>query len=337
MPNPRKLLFPFSLIYHGVTAVRNKLYDAGVFSSESFDLPVIAVGNLNMGGTGKSPMIEYLLKILSEKNKVATLSRGYKRESKGFQLVQAEDTVDKAGDEPLQFKNKYPEAVVAVDANRREGISELLQFSPEVILLDDAFQHRKVEAGFYILLTAYHDLYVDDLILPAGNLRESAAGAIRANIIVVTKCPEDLTSAEMEKIRNKLKPKSGQSVYFTAIEYSEQIISSVEKLPLENIQSSEFVLVTGIANPKPLLDYLGSRNIDLKHYQFPDHHNFTDKEIDQLRNESRILTTEKDYMRLKDKLPLDKLYYLPIEVAFIGGSKADFDKEIENFINKKEV
>ncbi|PTX42104.1 lipid-A-disaccharide kinase [Christiangramia gaetbulicola] len=337
MPNPRKLLFPFSLIYHGVTKVRNKLYDADLLKSESYDFPVIAVGNLNMGGTGKSPMIEYLLKILSENNKVATLSRGYKRDSKGFQLVKAEDSVNKSGDEPLQFKNKYPEAIVAVDANRREGISELMQFSPDVILLDDAFQHRKVEAGFYILLTAYGDLYVDDLILPAGNLRESSAGAERANIIVVTKCPGNLGIAEMEKIRKRLKPNSEQSVFFSTIKYSEKIISSEKSIRIEDIRESEFALVTGIANPKPLLEFLNAKDIELKHFKFPDHHNFSEKEIEQLSKQSRILTTEKDYMRLKDKLPLNKLYYLPIEVEFLGGGKADFDNQIQNFINKKEV
>ncbi len=337
MPNPRKLLFPFSLIYHGVTEVRNKLYDTGFLKSESYDFPVIAVGNLNMGGTGKSPMIEYLLKILSKNNKVATLSRGYKRESKGFQLVKAEDKANKAGDEPLQFKNKYPEAIVAVDANRRQGIAELMQFSPDVILLDDAFQHRRVEAGFYILLTAYGDLYLDDLVLPAGNLRESSSGAGRANIIVVTKCPPNLEVAEMDRIKRKLKPCLGQSVFFSTIQYSGKIISSEKSIELENIKESEFVLVTGIANPKPLLEFLKSNNIQLEHYKFPDHHNFSEKEIDELSKESRILTTEKDYMRLKDKLPLNKLYYLPIEIEFLGEGKADFDNLVQNFINKKEV
>ena len=337
MPNPRKLLFPFSLIYHGVTAVRNKLYEADLLKSESYSLPVIAVGNLNMGGTGKSPMIEYLLRVLGKNNRVATLSRGYKRESEGFQLVEISDPVSKAGDEPLQFKNKYPETIVAVDADRREGIKELMKFSPEVILLDDAFQHRKVEAGFYILLTTYGDLYVDDLILPAGNLRESSSGAQRANIIVVTKCPQDLNLSDLKKIRKKLKPASKQSVFFSTIKYSEKIISSEERMNIDELRSSEFVLVTGIANPEPLLDFLRSKNIQLKHYKFPDHHNFSEKEIEQLQGESRILTTEKDYMRLKDRLSPGKLYYLPIEVEFLDGGKTNFEKEIQSFINKKEV
>ena len=337
MPKLRKLLFPFSLIYHGVTEVRNRLYNVGIFESKTYDIPIIAVGNLNMGGTGKSPMIEYLLKNLGKDKKVATLSRGYKRESKGFQLVESSDAVAKSGDEPLQFKNKFPETIVAVDANRREGITELLKYSPDVILLDDAFQHRKVKAGFYILLTAYGDLYADDLILPAGNLRESASGAKRADMIVVTKCPSTLDISEMGRIRKKLNPTSDQNLFFSTINYSENIISQGNSLKLAEINSSEFVLVTGIANPQPLLEFLNSKDIRLKHFRFPDHHNFSDKEIEDLQKETKILTTEKDYMRLRDRLPLEKLYYLPIEVDFLNNEGQIFNREIENYINKNEV
>ena len=339
MPNLRKLLYPFSLLYHGVTEVRNKLYDTGIFKSTQYNLPVIAVGNLNMGGTGKSPMIEYLIESLGENYKVASLSRGYKRESEGFQLVEISDSAKKSGDEPLQFKNKYPDAIVAVDANRREGIEELLKYSPDVILLDDAFQHRKVKAGLYILLTAYDDLYVDDLILPAGNLRESSTGAERAQIVIVTKCPADLETSEMNSIRKKINPSSDQSLFFSSIKYADHIISANEKMILKDLEASdsEFVLVTGIANPAPLIAFLASKNIELKHHKFPDHHNFTFKEIDQLKKASKILTTEKDYMRLKDKLPLEKLYYLPIEIEFLDNRKEEFDRKITKYVNKKEV
>jgi tetraacyldisaccharide 4'-kinase len=335
MPNPRKLLFPFSVLYHGVTEVRNRLYDAGILNSQTYHLPVIAVGNLNMGGTGKSPMIEYLLKFLGENLKVATLSRGYKRKSKGFHLVELSDSVAQAGDEPLQFKNKYPETFVAVNANRREGITELYQFSPDVILLDDAFQHRKVKAGLYILLTSYGDLYTDDLILPAGNLRESSTGARRADIIVVTKCPEDLKEAEMEEIRKKLKPSVKQEVYFTSIKYSEKIYSRSKALNLKDQKSANFELVTGIANPMPLVNYLKKKNISLTHHKFPDHHNFSEKEIRELQAMPGILTTEKDYMRLKDEFSADKLYYLPIEVEFLNGTSDKFRNKLLNFIHKK--
>ena len=337
MPNPRKLLFPFSLIYHGVTKVRNELYDAGIFRSAEYDLPVIVVGNLNMGGTGKSPMIEYLIRTLEKKYKVASLSRGYKRDSKGFQLVETSDSVSKSGDEPLQFKNKYPETIVAVDANRREGIEELMKYSPDLILLDDAFQHRKVNAGLNVLLTAFGDLYVDDLILPAGNLRESSAGAERAQIIVVTKCPGDLSASEMNRIKEKLKPASWQDVFFSSIRYADKIIAAENEVQLSDIPEKDFVLVTGIANPKPLLEFLNSKNINLEHYKFPDHHNFSEKEICQLKGTSKILTTEKDYMRLKDKLSLEKIYYLPIEVEFLNTGKKEFDSKIMEYLNKKEV
>ncbi|WP_026933660.1 tetraacyldisaccharide 4'-kinase [Christiangramia echinicola] len=337
MPNLRKLLFPFSLIYHGVTEVRNKLYDAGILNSTRYDIPIIAVGNLNMGGTGKSPMIEYLIEILGKDHVVASLSRGYKRESEGFQLVEISDSVAKSGDEPLQFKIKFPETIVAVDANRREGIEELKKYSPDLILLDDAFQHRKVQAGLYILLTAFGDLYTDDFVLPVGNLRESSKGAERAQIIIVTKCPDDLSSSEMSRIRKKLKPSLDQSVFFSSIKYAGKIISTKEELALNDIEASDFVLVTGIARPKPLIEFLGSKNIELEHFKFPDHHNFTEKEISKLKEASKILTTEKDYMRLKDKLPLEKLYYLPIEVEFLDHGKANFDKKIMSYVNEKEV
>ncbi|MDX1762091.1 MAG: tetraacyldisaccharide 4'-kinase [Christiangramia sp.] len=334
MPNPRKLLFPFSVVYHTVTGLRNKLYDLDILKSTSYDIPVIAVGNLNMGGTGKSPMIEYLLGNLRKNNKVATLSRGYKRESKGFQFVESSDPATKSGDEPLQFKNKFPEVLVAVDANRREGISEILQFSPDVILLDDAFQHRKVKAGIYILLTAYGDLYIDDFLLPAGNLRESSSGAERAEIIIVTKCPADLNETEMEEIRKRLKPNANQQVFFTSIKYSEKVLSEKEAMPLSQV-NSDFVLVTGIANPAPLIQHLKRKGIDLKHYKFPDHHSFSDNEINLLNKEKKILTTEKDFMRLKDKLPAEKIYYLPIEVHFLNNGEKRFQQKIEDFLNKK--
>ncbi|MCB7481105.1 tetraacyldisaccharide 4'-kinase [Christiangramia sediminis] len=336
MPNLRKLLYPFSVLYHTITGTRNILYDQNILQSRSYDLPVICVGNLNTGGTGKSPMIEYLLSILTEDYKTATLSRGYKRESKGFRLVELQDSAILTGDEPLQFKNKYPQSIVAVDANRREGIAKLLKYSPDVVLLDDAFQHRKVEAGFNILLTAYGDLYVNDLLLPGGNLRESASGAGRADVIVVTKCPEDLSETEMEKIEKQLKPLSHQKVFFTAISYSEKVFSEERSLEFGNIKTEDFMLVTGIANPEPLLKYIQEKGLDLKHLQFPDHHNFTEKELKKLQDLPRILTTEKDYMRLKGRISTDKLFYLPIQVNFLR-NREDFNSKIFSFIKKNEV
>lgn len=336
MPNLRKLLYPFSILYHSLTGARNILYDQNILRSKSYDRPVICVGNLNTGGTGKSPMIEYLLSILTEDYKTVTLSRGYKRESKGFRLVEIQDSAVLTGDEPLQFKNKYPQTIIAVDANRREGIAKLLQHSPDVILLDDAFQHRKVEAGFNILLTAYGDLYINDLLLPGGNLRESARGAGRADVIIVTKCPINLSETEMEKIEKQLKPLSHQRLFFTAINYSEKVFSEGKSLDLVEIKTGNFTLVTGIANPEPLLKYIGQRGLDLNHLQFTDHHNFTEKEINKLQDLPGILTTEKDYMRLKGRISADKLFYLPIQVKFLR-EQEDFNSEIFSFIKKNEV
>ena len=335
MPNPRKLLFPFSVLYHAVTGIRNKLYDRNFLKSVSYDFPVIAVGNLNMGGTGKSPMIEYLINILQAKYKVATLSRGYKRKSKGFRLVESSDIAITVGDEPLQFKNKFPKTIVAVDANRGEGIAELSSFSPDIILLDDAFQHRRVSAGFYILLTAFGDLYVDDMLLPAGNLRESSSGAERANMIVVSKCPSDMSIREMDKITARISPEKHQDVFFTTIRYSDQIFSEQGARSLEEFISRDFALVTGIANPGSLLGYLKEKGAKFLHFRFPDHHNFSKSEIDDLSKQPLILTTEKDFMRLKDRLPSENLNYLPIETEFLAGAEERFKEKLFSFIHKK--
>src|SRR6478752_5452103 len=191
----RKILFPFAVLYGFITSIRNFLYDNNLLKSYSFDLPIIAVGNLSVGGTGKTPQIEYLIRLLSPKYKVATLSRGYKRKSEGFVLADETSNAEILGDEPFQFFQKFKNIQVAVDANRKNGIEQLLSQSekPEVILLDDAYQHRKVKAGFYILLTTYDDLFCKDFILPMGNLRESRRGAKRADVVIVTKCPSTIT------------------------------------------------------------------------------------------------------------------------------------------------
>lgn len=334
MPKFRKLLYPFSVLYDAVTGTRNILYDKNILKSENYDFPVIGVGNLNTGGTGKSPMVEYLIGLLDRDYKVATLSRGYKRETKGFRLVKAQDKAALTGDEPLQFKNKFPGSIVAVDANRREGIEELLKFYPDVILLDDAFQHRKVEAGLYILLTAYGDLYVNDLLLPGGNLRESSKGAERAEIIVVTKCPKTISEVEMNKIRRSLNTLPGQKVYFSTIGYADELLSESKTIGIQELNSEKFTLVTGIANPQPLVDYLKKRDLKFEHKKFSDHHNFSDSEIAELQKLELIITTEKDYMRLKDHFEADRIFYLPIKTVFIEG-KSEFDKSIFDFVNKK--
>ncbi|MBE7640421.1 tetraacyldisaccharide 4'-kinase [Salegentibacter sp. BLCTC] len=327
----RKMLIPFALLYGFITWSRNLLYNAKILDSRSYDFPVICVGNLNAGGTGKSPMIEFLLKFLLPNYKVATLSRGYRRSTSGYKLLSGEEPATEVGDEPLQFKRKFNKAMIAVDANRQNGISNLRKQNAEIILLDDAFQHRKVKAGLNILLTAYSDLYVDDVMLPTGNLREPTVGAERAKIIVVTKCPRKLTHREMDTIRTKLRLHNYQQLYFSFIDYSEEINSEEASIELDDLKDKCFTLVTGIANPKPLVNYLKTKGFNFKHRVFKDHHNFTDKEITELTKEALILTTEKDYVRLYTYFKPRQLYYLPVKTAFLN-NEAEFKTEIIKFV-----
>ncbi len=330
----RKLLFPVALLYWIVTFIRNLLYDVGVFKSETFEIPIIAVGNLSVGGTGKSPQIEYLIRLLSENYKVATLSRGYKRSTTGFVLADYTANAKTLGDEPFQFYTKYPNTIVAVDEDRVEGIEILLDLNerPKLILLDDAFQHRKVKAGFYILLTAYDDLFCDDFILPFGNLREPSFGKKRADMIIVTKCPNDLSEIAQQKIREKLRV--SQSVYFTTIAYDAYIRNANEKFLVNEIIAEAKVVVAGIAKPNPFFDFLQAKS-DEKMI-FSDHHNFDTSDIkailDKAKN-NKIITTEKDYVRLKDELPIEQLFYVSIQSKFIAEGK-DFDKKIIEYVEQ---
>ncbi|MDN3672081.1 tetraacyldisaccharide 4'-kinase [Flavobacterium branchiarum] len=332
----RKILFPFAVLYGIITSIRNFLFDKGVLKSTSFDVPIIAVGNLSVGGTGKTPQIEYLIRLLSDKYQVATLSRGYKRQSEGFVLADANSNAVILGDEPFQFFKKFKNILVAVDANRTNGIQQLLSQSkkPEIILLDDAFQHRKVKAGFYILLTSYGDLYADDWMLPTGNLRESRSGAKRANIVIVTKCPADLGESEQENIRRKLKLEASQQLYFTYIDYDDSIYSQTEKIAVEDIINSQKLLLAGIAKPAPFFKFLKSDADEC--LTFPDHHHFTEADITTIAKkakEHKIITTEKDYVRLKDTNIAPQLYYLPIKSSFINYQN-NFDTTILNYVGK---
>ncbi len=331
----RKLLFPFVPVYYGVTWLRNKLYDAGLKKSISFDFPVICVGNLSVGGTGKTPMIEYLIELLKDDYNIATLSRGYKRKTKGFQLANSNASADSLGDEPFQFYSKYKDKIqVAVDADRVHGIEILqaLENSPEIILLDDAFQHRKVKAGFNILLTTYSNIYMSDCMLPAGDLREPINGAKRAQIIVVTKCPTDITEEKKNRIINDIRPDKHQTVFFSSIVYSNTLKSYNREINIEDLK--EFTLVTGIANAQPLVNYLKKSNLKFDHLNFKDHHDFSQQDIEQLKKKELIVTTEKDFMRLYEFDALkDKLFYLPIKIALDNSSK--FDSLITGFITTK--
>ena len=327
----RKLLFPISLIYGLIVYLRNRLYDLGIFASKSFSTKTICVGNLSVGGTGKTPMIELLVNNFADTYKIAILSRGYKRKSKGFLLSTASTSVEEIGDEPFQMKSKFPKVSVAVDANRRNGIAELEdEIKPDVILLDDAFQHRKVKPDLSILLTAYDNLYMEDWYLPTGNLRDAKGEAKRANLIVVTKCPSDISKLERDSIRVKINPKPHQKVLFSYLAYNKELKGS--EILLESLKGKMLTLVTGIANPTPLEKFLLSEGITFEHLKFNDHHFFTADEIEVLKEKECILTTEKDYVRLKDKIT--KLHYIEVKHEFLEDGMELLNTELQQFMIK---
>lgn len=275
-------------------------------------------------------MIEYLVQLLKDDYKVAVLSRGYKRKTSGYLEVETSNTARDVGDEPLQIKQNFPGITVAVCADRRKGI-ERLQKKSEVVLLDDAFQHRKVRASVNILLTAYDDLYIHDLVLPAGNLRESRKGVKRADIVVVTKCPEGVAYATLQEVQLALNIQPHQKLYFSRIGYDDNIYGVSEKQPLNYLLDKQFTLVTGIANPKPLVDFLKEKKFRFTHEKFPDHHSFSNAEIETLKKSEILLTTQKDFMRLKDRLQKYAFYYLPIKTIVLNRQEPFF----QNLILKK--
>ncbi|MDD7914587.1 tetraacyldisaccharide 4'-kinase [Polaribacter ponticola] len=332
----RFLLFPFAVLYDLITSIRNFFFSVGIFKETTFKIPIIVVGNLSVGGTGKTPQIEYLVRLLKDQFKTSVLSRGYKRKTKGFVLVDNIHTADDVGDEPLQYFKKFNNINVAVNENRVEGIDKLIQNnSPEVILLDDAFQHRKVKGSFYILLTKYNDIFTDDFLLPTGNLRESRAGANRADVIIVTKCPCNLKDSDKKIIERKLK-KYNKKIFFSTISYASKISGSKQIL-IEEVVDFEVLLITGIANPQPLTDFLKSKRIKFKHLKFSDHHNFSQKEINEIDDKFKImksdkkliLTTEKDYTRLENFIK--DLSYIQIETNFLS-DKNEFDNIINSHL-----
>lgn len=328
----RYISFPFMPLYYLVTWMRNKLYDLNIKKSKSYHLPVICVGNLSVGGTGKTPMIEYLISMLKDTYQLATLSRGYKRKTKGFQMADKNSSAETVGDEPFQFYHKFNEAiVVAVDSNRQRGIETLVKHNSllNLILLDDAFQHRKVNAGMNILLTTFNNLYVDDYVLPSGNLREPRCGSDRAHIIVVTKCPNDIDDSKKDSVKRRLKLKTNQRLFFSYIEYSKTIISENDVKYLKDV--TKCTLVTGIANAKPLVIFLDKQSIKYNHVEFKDHHDFTEKDLELMQDVDLIITTEKDFVRLKKfEVLRKKLYYLPIKTRIDRSD--DFDKIIIDFV-----
>lgn len=340
----RYLLFPFSLIYGAIIWLRNILFDKDILSSATFNFPVICVGNLAVGGTGKTPMVEYLIRLLKDQYKTATLSRGYKRKTSGFAIADESTTALEIGDEPMQFHNKFPAITVSVGEERLVAIPQLLQDRPstQVIILDDAFQHRTVKAGLNIVLTAYNNLYTRDLLLPAGDLRDVKSSIKRADIIVVTKCNFSMTVAEKGKIIKEINPLPTQSIFFTAIHYTEP--AHLFNGSTTSIQSDTAVLlISGIANPRPLKDYLNAKVSSYDMLRYPDHHIFDSNDLVDIKKQFEkitalnkiILTTEKDGVRLvkfEAELKDFPVYVLPIEPVFLFDEAGLFNQKIMTFM-----
>ncbi len=321
----RKLLFPFAILYDGITRLRNWLYDIGWLSSTSFAAPVICVGNLSVGGTGKSPMVEYLVRLFEAGTDVAVLSRGYGRTTSGFLWVEEDADTSQVGDEPLQIKKKFPSITMAVCENRVLGAQEIFSSNHRnLLILDDAFQHRRINPSFSILLTAFQDPYYQDYLLPTGNLREHRGNAKRADAVVVTKCPEDISPQAMDGITDKISKTTQAPVFFATLRYASHIFSEEQEKPLNTLRDTEFLLVTGIANPQPLVNFLHAQGMRFQHMAFGDHHNFTVADIERIEESADgkiILTTEKDFMRLAPRISDAPLFYLPVAHAFIRAEK----------------
>ena len=338
----RWYLYPFSLGYHLATSLRNRFYDLGISKSTKFNTPIIGVGNLSVGGSGKSPMVMYLAELLSKTYRTGVLSRGYGRITKGYGIVNYESNYKSVGDEAMQlferFKNRF---AIGLSEERVPGAKKLIkEMDLEVLVLDDSYQHRAIKPGFNLLLTDYNDPYFKDFILPAGDLRESRNGKKRADLIVVTKCPDELTEEKKQYFISRIKPQHYQKVFFSSINYDENVYGLDKFLPDNNLNYYDILLITGIANPTLLIKHLAKFSSRVKHLKFKDHHNFSEEDIKKIGEEYKklgdyklILTTEKDYVRLKtfDYLR-NKLYYWPINVNI--QDKENFDKTILDYVRK---
>jgi tetraacyldisaccharide 4'-kinase len=332
------LLFPFALLYGALMRLRRVLYQQGIFTRTKSAVCTVVVGNLRVGGTGKTPHVEYIIQKLRNHYEVAVLSRGYGRKTKGFRWVQAKDNALQVGDEPLQYKNKFIDVPVAVDEQRVRGVAQIAQQNPktDVIVLDDAYQHLALQADLYLLLTEYHRPFYNDLPLPAGNLREFAAEKSRADAIIVTKCPQNLTKKDKQNIIQKINPQKDQVVFFSVFRYGNLIpLNNLPVLGFKDLKNYEqILLLTGIENPEPLLLELSKSNAHITHLNFADHHNFSATELDRIAHTFQnmsgkkiAITTEKDAMRLRDfaaqkDLPL---YYQSLHVDFLEPIAVGFD------------
>jgi tetraacyldisaccharide 4'-kinase len=347
------ILFPFSIIYGIITGIRNWLFDQSILPSTSFDIPTISVGNLAVGGTGKTPHTEYILSILQSEWKSSMLSRGYKRKTKGFILADQKSNSQILGDEAFQIYQKFPKVTVAVDEKRVHGVNRLLELIPDIqlVVLDDAFQHRYIQAGLSILLTDFSNLYSQDMLLPAGNLREWKSGSKRANIIMVTKCPEDMKPIDMRIYESELHPETNQMLFFSSFIYDELKPVFPEKEPEEwtfqkiKESNADILLVAGIVSPEPILEKLANYTDSVKTLFFDDHHDFQPKDFSLISKQfdmdttidKLILVTEKDAARLvlNPNFPetlKSRTFALPIRVEILHDQETLFIQKIKNYV-----
>ena len=343
----RILLLPIAFVYHIVLSIRHKLYDWRILKSLRFEYPTIGVGNLNLGGTGKTPTVEYLINILRPHYRVATLSRGYGRKTTGFKRADVTCTYKDVGDEPLQYFQKFPDIQVAVDEDRLNGMRKLIQSknTPDVYLLDDAFQHRRIKVGLNLLLTEHQHLYCDDFLFPAGTLRDIKSAAKRADIIVVSKSPKELEETEKQRIIKKLKPKAHQKVYFSTLDYAplQPLNEAAKQISTDNANS--VLAFCGIANPKPFVEKLEEHYQTVDFLNFADHHAYTENDVKTILKRFEniaggkkiIITTEKDAARLTNspylcQFETTPLYALPVGVRFHEEEK--FNETILNYVRQ---
>lgn len=344
-------LYPLAWIYGWVVSVRNYFFDCGVLESKEYDIPIISVGNITVGGTGKTPHIEHLVRLLSEKHKVAVLSRGYKRKSSGYILAHEGMTAEHIGDEPWQMMQKFPDVYIAVDADRRRGIERLMNDEAtrdvEIILLDDAFQHRYVTPGCNILLTDYHRLFTKDEILPAGRLREPAKGKERANMVIVSKCPRDMSPMDYRIIAGSLDLRPYQQLYFTSFRYGRMVnLATMEMKSMKEMKENNVLLLTGIGCPQHMTMDLSENFASVKSLSYPDHHYYSMQDLQnayeklaELPEPRIMITTEKDATRLMAlrKIPehmAREIWVLPAGVHFLQDKDQVFNEKITGYVQK---
>jgi len=349
-----KWLYPASWMYGAGVWLRNKLFDWGFYKEQRFDVPVICIGNITVGGTGKTPHTEYLIRLLQDEYQVAVLSRGYKRKSKGFVMAGEDTDVHQIGDEPYQMKQKYPAIHMAVDADRCHGIEQLCQAevtpATEVVLLDDAYQHRYVKAGVNILLVDYHRMITDDTLLPAGRMREPESGKYRAQVVIITKCPKHMKPMEYRVLTNQMNLHAYQQLYFTRLKYGKlrPLFNGGKEYGLRHIHPAvHILLVSGIASPQKLEDDLSIINNPIHSLAFGDHHDFSREDMEEISRQFNrlpegkrmIITTEKDAVRMAAHpyLPAKVkpyIYVLPIEIVFLQDQQDSFNQYILDYVRK---